>query len=478
MSFSFGNTSNTGPSSGFNFGGASGNTTGQSSSGGGGFNFGNAGNTSQSTTVSTGGTSGGFNFGNTSGGAGNAGSSGGSTGFNFGNTGNAPQSTSTTTGGTSGGFNFGNTSGGTGNAGSSGGSTGFNFGNTGNTSTGGTSSGFNFGNTSSTGGSTGNAFNFSSGGNTSTGGTSTGFNFGNSSNTGGTTGSAFNFSSGGNNSTGFNLGTGNTTVGGNSGGTMWQVQNTQLQLVESEIQKVHRAYNAASPQCRFMFWLYNAADPSQKPLLEQKIIEQYKNVIHPRQFQEARNGNPDNRRFYAVPVRSFDDLTQRVEKQNERTEQFKLMLQSLEKRIEALRRHHEVTTVSGIEQVKLNYRKLYSRVLRLMSMMEILHQRGVGVGSSDIALKSKLQALQRELQKPNQYRGRLNELVPQVNYYIQNSSTLHAPPLSEDMMDEDTEKQIKDFFEEQTRGLKQLLKILNKDVEDVNLIRGKLQSYQ
>lgn len=78
--------------------------------------------------------------------------------------------------------------------------------------------------------------------------------------------------------------------------------------------------------------------------------------------------------------------------------------------------------------------ELSLRVLKVQKRLEVLMQKGIGIGSEDISLKNKLTAMQRELNKPNQYRGRLNELLPQLNYYLQNVHSL----IPSDTLDNET----------------------------------------
>jgi len=132
------------------------------------------------------------------------------------------------------------------------------------------------------------------------------------------------------------------------------------------------------------------------------------------------------------------------------------------------KRKHEVDTLSKIEEIKQKHITLSHRVLKLQTKLEVLTQSGIGIRNEDISLRNKLNTLQRELHKPNQYRGRLNELAPQVNYYLQQSNLLLN---SDNTLDDETKESVKNFLEQQTTGLNHLLSIIKKDIKDINYIK-------
>jgi small nuclear ribonucleoprotein (snRNP)-like protein len=89
----------------------------------------------------------------------------------------------------------------------------------------------------------------------------------------------------------------------------------------------------------------------------------------------------------------------------------------------------------------------------------------------DNKIKNKLDLLQQELHKPNQFRGRLNELSPQLNYFLQNAESYSNAP---DNFDEQSLEFLIKYLSQQHDGLKELVKILNKDLKDVKLISNHL----
>lgn len=99
-------------------------------------------------------------------------------------------------------------------------------------------------------------------------------------------------------------------------------------------------------------------------------------------------------------------------------------------------------------------------------------QKGLGIGSEDTVLRTKLLDMQRELNKPDQYRGRLHELMPKMNNYVQ---TAKQAPLSDTLVDGDNLAAVKKFLEMQTEGLENLIKILRKDMKDMEYIASKVR---
>ena len=125
--------------------------------------------------------------------------------------------------------------------------------------------------------------------------------------------------------------------------------------------------------------------------------------------------------------------------------------------------------ISGIKQ---RHTDLSHRILKIQSKLEVLTQSGIGIRNEDISLRNKLNTLQRELHKPNQFRGRIIELSPQVDYYLQQSNLL----LNNNALDDETKENVKTFLEQQTNGLNELLSILKKDIKDINYIKQQVSA--
>eukprot|EP01080_Neovahlkampfia_damariscottae_P005803 gene5803-9626_t len=375
---------------------------------------------------------GGFNFGSISGSTG--GSSGGS-GFNFGSTSSTNPSSTSSTGG---GFGFGSTS--TGSTGGSTGGSGFNFGSTSTGSTGG-------------GGGSGGGFGFGSSSTGSTTGGSSGFNFGSSSGGFGSGGS--NFSSIGSGSNGSGFGISNSYVA------------TQDNTVEGAMKKIFDFYNPNSPFCRFNYFFYNISESGRVKEQLLSLREKYKEQIPDSRWMGAMENNPNPNKLVPVPARSFDDLNLRISEQLKRIKSFQNVLKLLEKELEARQRDYEVKNLKIIEQIKLKQLILNARILKLQMKLEVLMQKGGGQTSNDSKIKMKLDYLQQELHKPNQFRGRLNELVPQLNYFLQNTESFSNLP---DNFEEQSLLFLIQYLSQQHDGLKELSSILNKDIKDVKKI--------
>ncbi len=98
-------------------------------------------------------------------------------------------------------------------------------------------------------------------------------------------------------------------------------------------------------------------------------------------------------------------------------------------------------------------------------------QKGQPLNNEDVALRNIISSLLRELHKPSQYRGRLNELKPQLNHYLnQPCMTIDEKSVG----DEEVMKELQSFLLLQTQGLAQLVDIVKRDQQDVEYIGKQL----
>ncbi|KAL9648399.1 hypothetical protein ABK040_014021 [Willaertia magna] len=395
---------------------------------------------------------------------------GGSTGFSFGNTGGTTQPSTTT--GTSG-FNFGSSS--TQPTTNTGNTTGFNFG-TSNTNKPATTTGFNFGTsqpttTGTTTGTTG--FNFGTTG-TTTGQQqqTSGFNFGQPTTNTGTTTSGFNFGQTGQPQQQQQTMGGGFMLPGGGGGMFPSQLQQQAPTVEQQLNIIKQKYDDTSLYCRFNYFFYNVVEENKLQPTLNGLMMKYSQLIPMDQWKQAMIQNPDPTKLVPVPARGFRDVTQRVEQQQKRVEVLNQFVKHLDSKVNECKRKHEVDALTKIEQIKQRHMDLSTRILKIQRKLEVLMQQGVGIRNEDISLRNKLNTLQRELHKPNQYRGRLNELVPQVNYYLQQSNLLMNT--DKNLIDEERKESVKVFLEQQTDGLMNLLSILKKDLKDVNYMKQQI----
>lgn len=247
---------------------------------------------------------------------------------------------------------------------------------------------------------------------------------------------------------------------------MMQQPSPQQVQFESVINSMLAAYEEKSPYCRFNFMFYNVLDAGVNP---QDVIRQLRTqhpYVHDVMWTQALQKNPDPTRLVPVPARSVADLTTRVEAQQQATQTYQRALQEVEKNLENIRRHHDVDTVTKIEKLRQRNMELSFRVLGVMKRLEVLRQRGIPIGGTDIEVRDHLQAIQRELHKPNQYRGRLNELLPQLNFYTQYS----APLPNANAIDDESLASISKFLEQQQQGIDSLMSVCQRDSKDIQTV--------
>jgi len=218
-------------------------------------------------------------------------------------------------------------------------------------------------------------------------------------------------------------------------------------------------------------FFYNYVDPQKIQNILQQLVKQYEKIIPEQKLAEAyySPNNPDKNKYIPVPARSFEDLRLRVEEQQNRTKKFIAKLKDLERQLLEIKRNHEAKTMKKIDGIKQRQVKLTERILSTQKKLEVLMQKGVGCNDVDLHIKNKVDSMLQELNKPNQFKGRLNELIPQFNYYLQTAQSNFELI---DQIDDATLEAIINFLSLQTDGITSLVQIVNKDIKDLAIIKG------
>lgn len=120
----------------------------------------------------------------------------------------------------------------------------------------------------------------------------------------------------------------------------------------------------------------------------------------------------------------FSDLKQRIAEQDKATEAHQKALQDLRKVLDDIQHKHSLETSIKLEQYKQRHTELSHRVLKVMKKLEVLRCKGYGISMEEEAFRTKLENLQRELNQPNHYKGRLNELSSFLRMQVKSLSCL------------------------------------------------------
>lgn len=110
-------------------------------------------------------------------------------------------------------------------------------------------------------------------------------------------------------------------------------------------------------------------------------------------------------------------------------------MDEIQKYVTKLQRKHDKTageTTLKIEQYKLKHMELSHRVIKIMKKIEVIRNHGYPISGNEEAFSSKLDSLQRQLNQPNQFKGRLNEITALVRV------EKYRPPPNMEVLDQDS----------------------------------------
>jgi nuclear pore complex protein Nup54 len=126
-----------------------------------------------------------------------------------------------------------------------------------------------------------------------------------------------------------------------------------------------------------------------------------------------------------IPVLAvgFKDLKIRIQEQDKMTAQQLSTLKDIELYITRLHQKHNLDTTLKLEEYKRRHLELTRRVVRVMKKKEVLTSQGYALLKSEELFRARLEGLQRELNKPNQFKAVLSDLHSTVSMMLNNVAT-------------------------------------------------------
>jgi hypothetical protein len=106
-----------------------------------------------------------------------------------------------------------------------------------------------------------------------------------------------------------------------------------------------------------------------------------------------------------------------------------------------------------------------------MASLESLKTRGVSILPSEDSFRARLEGIQRELDKPNQHKYRIEELSDRLRFLKDSKSTQVNGASHYQLVDPDSLQQIHRFLSEQQEGLAHLIEILEKGMRELHIIK-------
>ncbi|KAI8921694.1 nucleoporin complex subunit 54-domain-containing protein [Entophlyctis helioformis] len=252
-----------------------------------------------------------------------------------------------------------------------------------------------------------------------------------------------------------------------------QQQQQQQPQITDDIQRMAAYWNPQNPMCNFKVGmiLLHASAQSWHSMRGRRTdsITFTTWCIQASCYKQAQMNNPDPSCMVPVAAVGFGDLKKRMEVQEKHQAMQKDALEMMSARVDAIQRKHYVDTVIKLEEYKRRQRQIVHKVFMLMKQVQMLRNRGFSIRADEEALRSRLEAMERDLQKPSIFRGRLNEIWAKLQ------QLKDSKRISEDqgfaVVDEESLAPVAETLSGMTSGLAHVTQVLQSDLRKVDIMR-------
>lgn len=201
------------------------------------------------------------------------------------------------------------------------------------------------------------------------------------------------------------------------------------------------------------------------PLQEvsEKEVEEYLNRvpegIDAKLWEEAKQNNPDPKKFIPIPLIGFQALNERFKMQQFEAQQQRARLRQLSDQVCEM--HKQVAAMkSRIEEFRRKRIVLGNRVLKVMIMQEIENRRGLPIQADEEKLRARMENIISELHAQTKYKGCLNELMSQLKQTQNQQHRTANVALDDSVVDN-----IKNHLKNELSGIEHLIMIIKQDNE-------------
>jgi len=210
------------------------------------------------------------------------------------------------------------------------------------------------------------------------------------------------------------------------------------------------------PTSRFKEIVYNLVDP--------EVARTHNPPAGIPKEQLDRN-NPDPRRMIPVVAFGGDQLTERKEKQRATVSKMQAAVERLAEVVLDMKADVQRSR-TALAEARARHTSIQERLLTLMARLEVLRAGASRQTSQELHFHAHLAALQREMNAPTQYKARVTELASVLRVRDTPGASGRHAALT------DTEKdQLFQLLQQQQRGLKELVDVLRRDMETVEIMQ-------
>jgi len=231
--------------------------------------------------------------------------------------------------------------------------------------------------------------------------------------------------------------------------------------IAAQLEAFTHAFSKESPYCKFRQVFYNMVPPGEAVRYGRPAN------FPPELWDLAQRDNPDPTSFVPVLAVGFDDIQKRRRAQEVQAEAYDGKLREIQTNLVNLSKKHEGETAVKLLEYKRRHLELTHRVLRIMKGLEVQRCRSYPLMPEEDNLRIKLEGLQRELDRPTQFKGRVSELESLVQMLAEADLGQQEAFV---VTDEGSLKQTQAVLADQQKGLNHLVSILKQDAAELEIM--------
>jgi hypothetical protein len=282
-------------------------------------------------------------------------------------------------------------------------------------------------------------------------------------------GSAANFGGGGafGSTSGFGAGGFGNTATSNTANSGAAMATTPTNIFQ-RLQAVASALDPTSPSTnQFKYAFFNRL---QNPADIKRV--QTPAYIDANVQRQALIQNPDPESMVPVWAIGFHDLKRRADEQDKMTDEHAKRLESAALFVQDLQRRLQ-NSQQKMSAIRDKMAQQAHKHLHMAATIEVLRSRGIPIQPEEDAWRVQLQAIYSELQKPNEFRGRLNEIQSKARMLSDGRGPMHLAAMlsaASNTLSESDLDAIATFLDDQRRGIAQLTNLVKNDLANLELL--------